>query len=285
MSVDRQVRLKNSYLDIVASTKKGGYFFELKESYLSGAALAQVVKYQRYIKETGSEFSEAILIGRGIIPSFSYDIAKQNNITVYVLKEDGTLNKLCGNVDIVISRDLTVNQCEKMLLAEPEPEPEPELELELELEPEPKTHMCADAHECDDAPAEKPVSGGAQCKTGKGNSRTRNDYTPEFEEFWSCYPRIKEKARAFKSWNARVRDGTSSDQMITAAQNYAKECKILGTEERFIKLAATFIGPNKPFEEYINWQPLQNKPNSAGCKNKVPNAYASLEEWATEEDY
>lgn len=134
ISFDRQVRLKGSYLDIVASTIKGNYFFELKECFLSGAALAQIVKYQRFIKESGKEESKAILIGRGIIPSFSYDIAKQNNITVYILKEDYSLKKLCGNTEIVVSRDFTKMKCENMLLVEPELEPE--LEPERELEPE-----------------------------------------------------------------------------------------------------------------------------------------------------
>lgn len=132
ISFDRQVRLKGSYLDIVASTKKGNYFFEMKECFLSGAALAQVVKYQRFIKESGKQDSKAVLIGRGIIPSFSYDIAKQNNITVYILKEDYSLTKLCGATEIVISRDFTKIKCENMLLAEPEPEVEPERELEPE---------------------------------------------------------------------------------------------------------------------------------------------------------
>lgn len=84
---------------------------------------------------------------------------------------------------------------------------------------------------------------------------TSSPYTQEFEEFWDAYPRKREKRRAFKCWQARKREGYRAADMITAARNYARECAEKGTLPHFIKLAATFLGPSKPFEDYIDGVP------------------------------
>jgi hypothetical protein len=94
-------------------------------------------------------------------------------------------------------------------------------------------------------PAEKPMEGGAQNKdSGKGY------YTQEFELFWAVYPRKIEKKKAFGSWNARLKEKIQPDAMIRAAENYAQICK--GAEEKFIKYPPTFLGRDKPYEEYIS---------------------------------
>lgn len=87
--------------------------------------------------------------------------------------------------------------------------------------------------------------------------KEKNNYTPEFEEFWSEYPRKKEKAKAFKVWNTRLREGHTVDEMITAAKNYAVEC--VGRDEKYIKHGSTFIGPDKPFLEYIEKRAVKKK--------------------------
>lgn len=82
-------------------------------------------------------------------------------------------------------------------------------------------------------------------------------YTPEFMEFWRAYPRRKEKARAFRVWKTRLkerlRDGTpiTPQVLIEAARRYAEECRTRGTLAEYIKYPATFLGPDRPFEEYI----------------------------------
>ena len=76
-------------------------------------------------------------------------------------------------------------------------------------------------------------------------------YSKIFEAFWSDYPRKVEKKAAFKCWNTRLREGYKPEELILAAKNYAKECKAKGTEQSYIKHPKTFLGPNKPFEEYL----------------------------------
>lgn len=78
-----------------------------------------------------------------------------------------------------------------------------------------------------------------------------NIYSVHFEEFWKHYPRKKEKAKAYKCYIARLNEGYSEDELLTACTRYADECKTSNREERYIKLGATFIGINKPFEDYL----------------------------------
>lgn len=78
-----------------------------------------------------------------------------------------------------------------------------------------------------------------------------NKYNVCFEQFWNVYPRKKEKAKAYKCYLARLKDGFSEDELQQAAVNYAAECKKQRTDERYIKLAATFIGANTPFVDWI----------------------------------
>lgn len=76
-------------------------------------------------------------------------------------------------------------------------------------------------------------------------------YNVSFESFWKNYPRKKEKAKAYKCYQARLKDGYSEDELLTACNKYAEECKKEKKEERYIKLGATFLGPNTPFTDYL----------------------------------
>ena len=38
---------------------------------------------------------------------------------------------------------------------------------------------------------------------------------------------------------------------MLAVKRYADECRCNETEEKYIKLASTFIGPNTPFSDYL----------------------------------
>ena len=78
-----------------------------------------------------------------------------------------------------------------------------------------------------------------------------NTYSCAFEAFWSAYPRKKEKANAYKCYKARLADGFSEDELMTAVKRYADECKARHTETRYIKLGATFLSSNTPFADYI----------------------------------
>ena len=76
-------------------------------------------------------------------------------------------------------------------------------------------------------------------------------YTCAFEEFWSVYPRKQEKAKAYASYKARLTDGFSEDELMTAVKRYADECEARSTEKRYIKLCATFLSANTPFVDYL----------------------------------
>lgn len=78
-----------------------------------------------------------------------------------------------------------------------------------------------------------------------------NIYSCAFEALWSAYPRKKEKANAYKCYKARLADGFSEDELMTAVKRYAAECKARRTEARYIKLGATFLSSNTPFADYL----------------------------------
>lgn len=86
------------------------------------------------------------------------------------------------------------------------------------------------------------------------NEKKKNIYSADFESFWKCYPRRKEKAKAYRCYQTRLKEGYSTEDMMAAARSYSDECQALNKEERYIKLAATFLGPDKPFEDYTHRQ-------------------------------
>ena len=90
-----------------------------------------------------------------------------------------------------------------------------------------------------------------QVSIGKNSIDKSNIYSANFDAFWKVYPRKKEKAKAYKAYNARLKDGFSDDELLKAATAYAEECKSRNTEERYIKLGATFLSANTPFEDYL----------------------------------
>lgn len=83
------------------------------------------------------------------------------------------------------------------------------------------------------------------------NKKKESNYSVHFELFWKTYPRRKEKSKAYRAYNARLNDGYSEEELLQACRRYAAECKERKTEERYIKLGATFLGPNTPFCDYL----------------------------------
>ena len=79
-----------------------------------------------------------------------------------------------------------------------------------------------------------------------------SEYSVHFEKFWSAYPRKKEKAKAYKAYCTRLKDGFSEDELLQAAQGYAAECCKEGRAEKYIKLCATFLSASTPFTDYLD---------------------------------
>lgn len=90
-----------------------------------------------------------------------------------------------------------------------------------------------------------------QNRLDKNRIDKSNNYSVHFEEFWKVYPRKKEKAKAHKCYLARLKDGFSEEELLTAAQRYAEECREKRTEERYIKHGATFLSASTPFTDYL----------------------------------
>lgn len=181
----------------------------------------------------------------------------------------------------MISSDIKCNQMNAYVPENPNPNPNTNPNTNI------NTHMCAAANAavCVSIPAEKLSDtledGGAQFKkTGK------DGFTQEFEEFWEYYPRQIEKKRAFRAWKARLREGVDPEILIQACKNYAAYCTKQGLEQRYIKHASTFLGPDKPFEEYINGPPetvqqessLLKEPKSWGLLRNLYDKYRQEEE-------
>ena len=116
---------------------------------------------------------------------------------------------------------------------EPEPEKPQVQEEQLELSPE--------------KPDEKPK---------RASRKTAEEYTPEFEEFWSVYPtygRRKKAAAAFDAWKRLLRlKAATPAVLIHAARRYAEHCRATCKEEQYTLHAASFLGPVKEaWKDYI----------------------------------
>ncbi|MCX7903251.1 MAG: hypothetical protein N2486_01960 [Caloramator sp.] len=138
----------------------------------------------------------------------------------------------------------------------------------------------------DDSPAEKSpeVGDGAQDDEAKAGSPGKGEaYTQEFETFWSHYPRHKEKKKAYRVWQTRLKEKHKPEDIIKAAINYAEYCKFNNLEERYIKLAATFLGPDKPFEEFINWQNSGSKVAKVNAPRNYFNSYGGQRKYDIKE--
>lgn len=90
-----------------------------------------------------------------------------------------------------------------------------------------------------------------QDSIGKDSIGKNNIYSVHFEKAWSVYLKKRDKAAAYKAYNARLNDGYSEDELYLATVKYMEECKKEKREEKYIKNASTFYGPNTPFVDYL----------------------------------
>jgi len=99
-------------------------------------------------------------------------------------------------------------------------------------------------------------------------------YPKDFEEFWKAYPRKVDKGMAYKKYRARVRDGWSAHELLTAAENYALQCRKKNTGKEYIKHPKTFLGDTTPFIEFL---PEGMRPG-AEIKSESGNPFSEFEE-------
>lgn len=136
--------------------------------------------------------------------------------------------------------------------------------------------VAQDATPCHDAPESAPClmlnspTGGSINLRRKGR-QVKVEYSDEFEQMWSGYPRKIEKAKAYRAWQARIREGYDAAAMTAAVDNY--RTATLGRDPTYIKHAATFFGPDKPFLDYAHGIPA----DAAGAGDKTLD---ELDDWA-----
>ena len=93
----------------------------------------------------------------------------------------------------------------------------------------------------------------------------KEEYDPKFELFWNAYPRKIGKREAYNKWKNRVKEKIDPVEIEIAAQNYAVDCIKRKTEAEYIKHPKTFLGKNRPFEDYLNLKGgVSNEPELKG---------------------
>ena len=80
--------------------------------------------------------------------------------------------------------------------------------------------------------------------------RTPAPESDRFAEAMALYPARPNNSRqkAWRAWQARVREGVSEDTLLAGTRRYAGYVQRERTEPRFVKLACTFYGPDRHFE-------------------------------------
>ena len=100
------------------------------------------------------------------------------------------------------------------------------------------------------------------------------DFEADFEEFWRAYPKPQnpDKTPGRKKYVALRKKGVPADDLLKAAQGYARSTR--GTQPKFIKHCATFLGPSDAWKDYLN-EPAQ-------ASDELPDAaelFPDLAEW------
>lgn len=82
LSLHRQLRVEESYLDIVAKTASQAHVIEIKRSRLSNKAIDQLVRYLDLVSGAG------LLVGFGLAPDFDLEKCKRSGIAVLIYSEE-----------------------------------------------------------------------------------------------------------------------------------------------------------------------------------------------------
>jgi hypothetical protein len=81
-------------------------------------------------------------------------------------------------------------------------------------------------------------------KKGRPRKKPEPNYTPEFEEFFSLYPKPLNKEQTFKT------RGASVDDIMGAARAYIKEIERKGTDPDFMVVSSNFVGQKQRWTEH-----------------------------------
>lgn len=112
-----------------------------------------------------------------------------------------------------------------------------------------------------------------------------NIYPSSFEEFWNNYPRKQDKGQAYKCYKARLNDGYSEEQLLTACINYAAECEKDKREKKYIKVASTFLSVNEPFVEYLDERRNEDDRVAGRTREDEDEYYAEIDKYLESDDF
>lgn len=86
----------------------------------------------------------------------------------------------------------------------------------------------------------------------------------DFEKFWNAYPQRPgaSKPDALKQWKARIKAGSSVDEILDGVMRYASFVSAAGTEPQYIKQPSTFLGVGLHFK--AEWPIAQARASPAG---------------------
>jgi hypothetical protein len=127
----------------------------------------------------------------------------------------------------------------------------------------------AQSVESESEPAQRSLIPDEQAKSGGVVAKTAA-IDVDFETAWGFYPKRaggNSKTEALKSWNARLKQGKSAEDIIAGVMRYAKFCVAkgnIGTE--YVKQASTFFGASLHFEEAWDIPAAQAQPHGRQTK-------------------
>ena len=136
--------------------------------------------------------------------------------------------------------------------AKPMPNQDQHQQQQQEQEQEQEENISAQAPDTHTAPPSAPRTEPATTATATAPPATAS-IPDEFEAFWREYPQRaggNPKNQALKSWNARHKEGHSTDEILAGTRRYAAFCTATGkVGGEYVKQACTFLGPDKFFTE------------------------------------
>lgn len=117
----------------------------------------------------------------------------------------------------------------------------------------------------------------AENESAKKSEKKTEGYSPEFEELWAVYPfKRGNKAKAARSFSARLKEKWTKDQLIAATLGYADTCAKKRTEEQYVMHASRFLGPDLEFEKFLPRHMRRGNGNAVGNMTAQGTGYQQM---------
>jgi hypothetical protein len=125
-------------------------------------------------------------------------------------------------------------------------------------------------------PDSLPLIPDTQTKPSPARKKPAPGEDEKFAEAYSLYPSRpgSSKASALKAWQARIASGVDPDDMIAGVKRYANFVRQSRTEPNFIKMPATFFGPDRHFDSDWTFVPKTAGPPGYQTANDKAKAWA-----------